>query len=153
MLLKWIFVILHVITGAAWFGLGLRLAAQARLAATAPGGGLLATDGQRTVRFMGAFLVLTLVFSLIAFFAGGGFSVYGPQYHTSITLLLIMIGLHYLLVRPAWNKLTTATGQQPVATDVAESSRKRVAIATGIGHLLWLTILVLMFWKYIGPLL
>ena len=30
MLLKWTFVVLHIITAAAWFGLGLRLAGQAR---------------------------------------------------------------------------------------------------------------------------
>lgn len=145
LLLKNVAVLLHVITAAAWFGLGLRLAAQARTVASAEPSvaAALGSDGARTVSMMGLFSVLTLVFALVAFFAGGGFATYGPEYHTSLLLIVVLVGLQYGLIRPSWDKL--------VAGDT--SARGRVAMGTGIGHLLWLVILVLMFWpQYFAPL-
>ena len=90
--LKWLFVILHVITASAWFGLGLLLPRQARsvIETVAPDGPL-ATFTDRSVFLMNIFAVLTLVFGLIALFAGGGFEVYGWPYHTSITLILLLV--------------------------------------------------------------
>jgi hypothetical protein len=145
LIVKWILVILHTITAAAWFGLGLRLAGQARTVAEghAP---TLAKDAGRSVWLMNVFIVLTLLFSGAAFLVGGGFAGYGPAYHTSLLLILVLTGLQLFLIRPAWNALAGG-GSDP------ESARKRVAIGTGIGHLTWLVILVLMFWKYLGPLL
>lgn len=146
-LLKYILVILHIITAAAWFGLGLRLSGRARLV-TGMGESeakTLLNDTQRSVYLMNVFIVLTLVFSLSAFFVGGGFAVYGPAYHTSLTLIVLMVLVQFLLIRPGWNGLQTALAG-PDATGAADSFRKRVAMGTGIGHLLWLTILVLMFW-------
>ena len=91
------------------------------------------------------FIVLTLVFAVSAFVVGGlvggsnPFSFYGPQYHTSLLLILVLTGLQFFVIRPGWNGLTG--GGDP------ESARKRVAIGTGVGHLVWLVILVLMFWN------
>lgn len=146
--LKWILVILHTITAAAWFGLGLRLAGQARTVASTEGGGaqVLAKDAGRSVQLMNVFIILTLLFSVASFLVGGGFAGYGPQYHTSLLLILVLTGLQLFLIRPAWNVLAGGDGD-------LESARKRVAIGTGIGHLTWLVILVLMFWKYLGPTL
>lgn len=144
LILKWILVILHIITAAAWFGLGLRLAGQARTVAegNAPA---LAEDAGRSVQLMNVFILLTLLFSVGAFLVGGGFAGYGPQYHTSLLLILVLTGLQLFLIRPAWNALAGGDGD-------LERARKRVAIGTGIGHLTWLVILVLMFWKYFAPL-
>ena len=147
LVLKWILVILHVITAAAWFGLGLRLAGQARTVVeeNAPA---LATDAGRSVWWMNVFVVLTLVFSVAAFLIGGGFAGYGPAYHTSLLLMLVLTGLQFFVIRPGWNGLTSGGSDDDI-----ESARKRVAIGTGIGHLTWLVVLVLMFWQYLGPLL
>ena len=143
--LKWILVILHVATAAAWFGLGLRLAGQARTVAEG-GAQVLAEDGARTVRLMNVFIVLTLIFALGAFLVGGGFASYGPQYHTSLLLILVLTGLQFFVIRPGWKGLTGGPA------DDVESARKRVAIGTGIGHLTWFVILVLMFWHRFSPL-
>lgn len=145
LILKWIFVVLHIITAAAWFGLALRLAGQARTVAKG-GAQALAEDVGRSVRLMGIFIVLTLVFAVGAFLAGGAFATYGPQYHTSLLLILVLVGLQFFLIRPGWQALVKESGDP-------ESARKRVAIGTGIGHLTWLVLLVLMFWKDFGPLL
>lgn len=140
MLLLYVFVILHIVTAAAWFGLALPLSRRGRLvAAGGPAAAPLAEEGNRTVTMLGVFAVLTFVFGLVALFLGGGFGAYGPQYHTSMLLILILIGVHYGLVRPGWNALRAGDA----------GGQKRVAMGTGIGHLLWLVILVLMFWTYL----
>jgi hypothetical protein len=146
--LKHIFVILHIVTAAAWFGLGLRLSAKARNALTQEPtvATALIDDTQRTVRFMSIFIGLTLVFSLVAFFLGGGFARYGPQYHTSLLLIVILTGLQVAVIAPAWKGLHGAIAGTTDASS-ADSYRKRIAISVGVGHLLWFVTLVLMFWN------
>ncbi len=147
--LKNVFVLLHILTAAAWFGLGLRLAAQARRALTLEpkAAQALLEEGAASVRQMGVFLVATLLFGLGALFAGGGFGVYGAPYHTSLLLLLVLIGLQWGMLRPAWRSLQQALGSHASDVPQAERSRKRVALVTGLGHLLWVIILVLMYWN------
>ena len=140
--LKWILVILHIITAAAWFGLGLRLAGQARTVVEKGLRGL-ADDAARSVRLMNIFVVLTFVFAAGAFFVGGGFGAYGPQYHTSLLLIVVLVGLQFFVIRPGWAGLRNGLSEGEAS---AESARKRVAMGVGIGHLIWLVLLVLMFW-------
>lgn len=141
--LHWILVVLHIITAAAWFGLGLRLGVQARVVA---GGGAaaLAKDAGRSVRFMNIFIVLTLVFALGALLTASGTVLRQWQYHVSLLLILVLNGIQFLAIRPGWKNLT--------GDGDPESARKRVAIGTGIGHFTWLVILVLMFWTEFSTL-
>ncbi|PQJ33798.1 hypothetical protein BSZ35_03545 [Salinibacter sp. 10B] len=145
MLLKWILVILHIITAAAWFGLGLRLTGQARTVLEKDGDAqrALADDGQRSVWLMTIFIVLTLVFSISAFIAGGHFDTYGPVYHSAVTLIVLLTLVQLFVIRPGWNALQSAV--DAADRDALESAKSRVAIGTGVGHLLWLVLLVLMF--------
>lgn len=147
MLLKWIFVVLHIITAAAWFGLGLRLAAQARTVLTLDGEAraAVAEEGQQSVRLMNLFIVLTLLFSVGAFIAGGHFNYYGPAYHSALTLIVLLTLDQLVVVRPAWSTLRDHSTGNDVSTDAAQSAKTRVAIGTGVGHLLWLVLLGLMF--------
>ncbi len=143
--LKLVLTLLHIITAAAWFGMGLRLAAQARLVLKLdrPAALALADDTGRTVRFMGFFIVLTLVFAFATFVVGSiGPVRYGGQYHTAMTLIVVLVAIQYFLVQPGWKKLR---GAVEAGTD-AEAFRKRVAMGVGMGHLLWFVLLVLMFW-------
>lgn len=139
-MLKNVLVLLHVITAVSWFGLALVLGAVARKALESPDSAL-RDVGSKVEGMMGMFTVLTFVLGLGALFAGGGFGAYGPIYHTSILLLLILILVQYFVIRPAWKSIA---GQASEAT----ASRKKLAMGTGIGHLLWLTLLVLMFWNH-----
>ena len=141
--------ILHVACFAAWFGLGLGLTRQSRtvLAADPAVGVVLATDGARAVKLMTLFVGLGYVFALIAFFTNPkfvslGMAGYDWPYHTAITLGLLLVVVQFLLVRPGWNRLQAAVGAPE-----AESARKRLAMGLGIGHALWLGLLVLMFWN------
>ena len=108
-LLHQIFVFLHVVSAAAWFGMGLRLATQARtvLSLERDAALALADDVARTVRFMGIFIVLTLVFAFGVLGLGGGYP--GQfQYHTASLLIVILIVVQWALVQPAWKKLRAA---------------------------------------------
>ena len=138
-----LFILLHIITAAAWFGMGLRLATQARsvLSLERSAALALADDVGRTVYFMGIFIALTAVFAFGALGLGGGY----PglfQYHLASLLIVVLIAVQFVLVRPAWRKLKAAvdTGAE------GEAFRKRVAMSVGIGHLLWFVMIVLMFW-------
>lgn len=147
--LKWTLVILHIITAAAWFGLGLRITGQARAVVEAGpnAGGALADATGRSIGLMNVFAALTFVLGLAALFAGGGFGVYGWPYHTSITLVLLLVGAQFVLIRGSWKKLTAVLGSD---RDAAQSAAKRLAAGTGIGHLLWLITLVLMYMRHMG---
>jgi hypothetical protein len=136
-------VLLHVLFLGAWFGLGLRLAAQGRTASAAEpaAGAALAADGGRVVALMGAFVVLGYAAALVAFFANGGFAAYTWPYHTAIGLGAVLVAVHWLLVRPAWARLRATVGGAEAA-----AARGRVAMAVGVGHLTWFALLVLMFW-------
>jgi hypothetical protein len=147
MLLKWILVILHIITAAAWFGLGLRLAGQARTVLSLDGRAraTLAEDGQQSVRLMNIFILLTLLFSIGAFIAGGHFDRYGPAYHTALTLIVLLTLDQLVVIRPAWATLQAYATGEDTSEDTAQSAKSRVAIGTGVGHLIWLVLLGLMF--------
>ena len=134
-------VVLHVITAAAYFGLGLTLTRQARLVASGEGGAALDGLGRKTVSLMTIFAGLTLVFAVTALLLGGGFGAYNTQFHHSLTLLLIILAVHFFVVRTGWNQL---------ATDPAKG-KKKVAAGMGIAHLLWLAILILMFLHRLVP--
>ncbi len=143
LLLKNILVILHITTAAAWFGLALPVARRARVVAEgAPGAAGLAEEGTRIIKLLGVFSVLTLVFAFGAFSVGiavGGSGTYGWPYHTALLLLLGLIGVQFGILRPAWAALRRG-----------EAAAGRVAMGVGIGHTLWLVILVLMFWRQLS---
>lgn len=143
MTLKVVAVILHILTAAAFFGLGLLLPRQARVFATT-GATVLGEQGERAARLMTLFAVLTVAFSLIAFFTPpGGFAVYGFEFHTSLLLILILLGVHLALVHRGWSLLRVAVA---AGRDGRKAARE-IAMGVGITHLLWLVILVLMFWS------
>jgi len=144
-------ILLHIITAAAWFGLGLRLAGRARSALEKSGAArrTLAEDGARSVGLMNLFVVLTLVFSLGAFVVGGHFAAYGPAYHSAVTLVIVLTLVQLFVIRPGWNALRDSVAAEGGDPEAAESGRKRVVIGTGVGHLLWFVLLVLMFWDRI----
>jgi len=149
---KYVFVVLHIVTAAAFFGIGLSQARQAR-AFAASRLDLLGEQGARSAMLMTVFAVLTVAFAFAAFYIGnthayqaGGaerpFSFYGSEYHWSLMLLLGLIAVHVLLVQRGWAQLRNA-----VATGgLLDGPRKRIAAGSGVSHLLWLVILVLMFW-------
>ncbi len=133
-------VLLHILLVTVWFGMSLRLQFQARALASGEVGHteLLRTAGTRTVQVMSVAAIVFYALAVANFFVGGGFSAYGPVYHTSLLLGLALVLVQVLMVQPAWGRLA---GGQP-------DQAKRVSMSIGIGHGLWAVLLVLMFF---GP--
>jgi hypothetical protein len=142
-------VFIHILAAAAWFGLGLRLAGQARRAIQIQrsAGLMLTEEAFQTERMMSIFLIVTVVFSLIAFFGNGGFVRYGPLYHTSILLIVVLLGIQFLMLRPGWDGIRRALAGEAAKIGEVEGFRKRVAMGIGIGHLIWVILLLLMLWE------
>lgn len=128
-------VVLHALVAIVWFGLSLRLQFQASLAADASVPRDAWAAGTRTVTAMTVAAVVFYALAVGAFFTGGGFSAYTPGFHVALTLGLVLVLLQVLLLQPAWTRLA----------DGALDARKRVSMALGISHALWLLLFVLMF--------
>lgn len=141
-MIRGLFVILHVITAAGWFGLALLMTSISRKAAGTADAAL-RDVGSKAVGMMTLFIVLTFLFGLIAFLMGGGFAVYGPNFHTSLLLILILVLIQYFMIRRGWLALSGEA-------DVQAAARKKLAMGIGIGHLIWLVVLVLMLSRYLG---
>jgi hypothetical protein len=143
-------ILLHVLTASAWFGLSMRLGSQAKLAAT--GQLAVAVDGLRTVSLMGVMLIATFVFSMALLMVGNGYP--GQmQYHAASLLIVVLLGVQFALLRPAWKRLRTAveTGSKNTESETngneASTHARKISMYAGIGHLFWLILLVLMFWN------
>ena len=133
-------VLLHIVTAAAWFGLSLRLGPQARLAAS--GATAVVEDGQHTIRLLNLFMLLTFVFSMGALLLGGGYP--GQiQYHIASALIVVLLAFQYFLIRPAWGRLVRLAA----AGESAIPAASRIGMYAGLGHLMWLILMVLMFWN------
>lgn len=139
-MLKNLFVLLHIITAAGWFGLALGFGSIARRAAAETGAALVA-EGTKSVKLMNVFAVLTFAFGLLAFLLGGGFAVYGPNFHTSLLLILILVVVQYAMIGAGWKLISGRTDNGS-----SGKARKRVSAGIGIGHLIWLVVLILMLW-------
>ena len=129
----------HVLFAAAWFGLSLSLPSLSRAAQKAG-----AAEGGPVMASMNGSIVLFYLAAVANWVLGRrlGFEAQYDHwaYHTSLTLGLILVAVHFLLIRPGWNRLVRGAG-----TPAAESGRKRLSMGLGIGHLVWLTIFVLMY--------
>ena len=126
---------LHVLFAAAWFGLGLALPALAR--SVTSGGDPSSAD--KTLGAMNVSAVLFYAFAMANFILGSGLGFqYGWPYHFSLTLGLILVAVQFALIRPGWARFAQG-GER------AESGRKKMAMGLGIGHLVWLTMFVLMY--------
>lgn len=130
-----VLVLLHALVAIIWFAFSLRLQVQAGLAADASVPRAAWEGGGRTVSLMTVFAVVYYALAVGAFFTGGGFAAYSPVYHTALLLGLALVLVQVLMLQPAWSKLAAGDG----------AARKKVAMALGIAHALWLVQFVLMF--------
>lgn len=142
MIIKILLLILHILTAAAWFGLSIRLGSQAKFAAT--GQHSVAVDGTRTLSLMSIMLISLFVFSMALLIIGGGYPDM-VQYHIAATLIIFLLIIQFVFLRPAWNKLVIEV--EAPQTGRASLYARRISIFAGTGHLLWVTLLILMFWN------
>ncbi len=138
-LLHTLTIALHVLFAAAWFGMAAAVPSLAR-SAMRPG----EAEGSRVMTAMSGSVVLFYVFAVANWLLGrqlGFVEQYNHwAYHTSLTLGLVLVLVHFLLIRTGWNKLVNGAG-----TPEAEAGRKRLAAGLGVGNLVWIVIFVLMY--------
>lgn len=133
-----VLVLLHALVAILWLAYSVRLQLQVRLVADPGLPTSLAETGGRTVQIMSVLAIVFYALAVGAFFYGGGFAVYGPVFHTSLLLGLVLVLVQVLVVQPAWARFAGGDA----------ASRKRVAMGLGVGHAVWLLLFVLMFF---GP--
>ena len=134
--------VLHVACAAAWFGLSLHLPGLSRavVSSDVPIGEALAKSGAKTIRLMDFFVLLLYAFAVLTIIAGPGFGGIGWPFHFALSLGLVLILVQVFLIRRNWAALQSA-----VSGGDAVAARKKVAMSLGIGHLIWIALLVLMF--------
>lgn len=137
--------ILHILSAALWFGAGIRQTAQIRAAvdAGAEAGSVLAGEIDSIRRIVLYAMAGTLLFSVVTLVARGGFAAYGPRFHISLGLVLVMALVEAFLIQPVWKNVRASLvgdGEEEL------SSSGRIAMYVGINHFLWLVVLVLMVW-------
>lgn len=130
---------LHVLLAASWFGLSLSLPSLAR-AVTSPD----AARGEKVMSAMSGSVALFYVFAVANWVVGRrlGFEIQYNHwaYHTSLTLGLILVLVHFILIRRAWIRYVAHAG-----TPEADAARKKLSMGLGIGHMVWLALFVLMY--------
>ena len=138
LLLKGLLVVLHILVAVGWMALSTRLQTLARIAELPQA----RAAGDATVRGMTVMALLLPLLGLGAMFAGGGFAAYGPVYHMSVTLALVLAGVQLFGINRVWKGLA------------ADGRPAKMAMWMGLAHLTWLVILVLMLWpQYLRPAL
>ncbi len=137
-----VLVLLHTLVAVVWIAFSLRLQVQAGLAADGSVPRAAWEGGGKTVSLMTILAVVYYALAVGAFFTGGGFGGYTPVYHTALMLGLAFVLVQVLMLQPAWSRLASG--------DLA--ARKKIAVALGIAHALWLVQFALMFFgRHWGP--
>lgn len=142
--------LVHILSMSVWFASGLFVAGDVRrtLARGKPHTELLTG---RLVRVVNASMIaglLTLGTGMGLIFANGGFKGVGPQIHAGLGLSLVAFTVLLTLIRPAVVDLDRII-EKGDGRDVRSVTRK-IAIATGIDHLLKLVVMTLMVVKFNG---
>lgn len=144
-----ILLILHISCAALLFGGGIGIVRNLKSAFNAGKAAFtVATlDAIKRGKIMGAASLGTLATGLGLIFAVGGFKAIPVTIHIALTLMLVAVGVNSVLIRPNTMKLVKF-GEADVPDSVAvHASIKKLAMGTGILHLIWITILILMVAK------
>lgn len=135
--LKAFLVFFHILLAFVWFGLSLRLQSLVKMVQHLDA----KSEGDDSAMAMSVSAVLLPFAGLGAMLVDPrGIAGFGPEYHTSVTLGLVLAAVQIFGIHRTWRGLP-------------ESGRARkMPMWMGIAHLLWLIILILMLWpQYIAP--
>lgn len=106
----------------------------------------LATGGAaRQSRIVAMSSIVTLASGLGLIFMAGGFGAVPLNFHIALAIMLGAIVVSSVTVGPSVMKLSGLALAENVDKDASLKLIKRIAMGTGILHLLWLIMLTLMF--------
>ena len=137
---------LHIALAAVLFGGPLGLSRNLKAAAAAGSQALVvaATDARIRSMVAGISSILLLTTGVALIFVRGGFAAVPKSYHMSMTLMLVLVGVVWVVLRPACVALSAQAASEPVDDVLAVKLIKKVAMATGIMQLIWSVLLLLM---------
>lgn len=140
----------HILCTAIWFGAGLPLARDVRrtIERGRPHTDLLIDRVTRQGRTAAIFGILTLVSGLSLIFNMGGFGNVRKVIHAGFGLTLLSFAVGLALSMPTWRRIATLLRREDGAMDETRRLAKRFAMFTGIEHLLWVVVLVLMVFRF-----
>lgn len=102
-------------------------------------------DAAKRGRLMGMSSIATLATGLSLIFMAGGFAVVPLNFHIALGIMLGAIGISAVIVRPSVTKLASLALAEKLDKGASLKLIQRLAMGTGILHLLWLVTLTLMF--------
>lgn len=82
----------------------------------------------------------------MAFAYPDGFGALSPRFHVALLLSLLWLALALLVARPSMRRIADAIHGHG-ALEPGRKFAKRVGMATGLEHLLFVTVVVLMLWR------
>lgn len=149
MSLHLILVVLHIVFAAAWFAAPLALTSMLR-SALPHGREAFGSVAKVATRFgiVGAIgNAGTIALGIALIFVRGGFASVPPTYHAALTLAVIGAGLGLGIQKPAGSSLVEDAQREDWNAEQATATIEKLSRGVAIQHALWLTILVLMYWK------
>lgn len=138
--------VIHILFAAVWFGSGLTIAsdAKAALAARENGGELLMEKATKAFQRSFAGLILTFGSGFGLIFAMGGFKVVHKNVHMVMALTLLAVLLRAALAAPALARVRKGVSGSEEDAAEADAAKRKLAMALGIEHLLFLVGLAMM---------
>lgn len=104
-----------------------------------------ARDGARRAAIASGGSLIVLLTGIALIFTVGGFARAPINFHMALGIMLVALVVSAVIVRPMGTKLVDLAKAETIDKDAARSLIKRQAMGVGILHLLWLSMLTLMF--------
>lgn len=141
-----VLLVLHISSAALLFGGGLGMVKNLKrsLEAGQATFSVAAQDAARRGSVIGAASLATLATGLGLIFAMGGFKSVPFTIHIALTLMLLAIGVSAALIKPSTARLVQFAQAEALEKEKVGSAIKKIAMGSGILHLIWITNLTLM---------
>lgn len=145
--LRLVVLLVHISAAALLFGGGIGIVRnlKATLELSRDAFKLATADAVRRGNLMGLGSILTLATGLGLMFMAGGFAAVPLNFHMALAIMLGAIVVSSVIVRPSVMKLSGLALAENVDKEACLKLTKRLAMGTGILHLLWFAMLTLMF--------
>lgn len=138
---------LHVLFGAAWFGLAIALSIVSKEAAHSDSRGA-AIAARAIVDSLSAVATVFYGFAVLNVILGSLIgAAYSWPYHLALALGLVLLVAQFALIRPGAIAMRSHLG-----TPLGRAGRSRIGLGLGIGQAAWLGMVLLMYVHRLGTL-
>lgn len=103
-----------------------------------------AADAEKRSKIAGISAIGLLLTGVGLILLKGGFGAVNKSYHAALTLMIVAIVVGIVVNRRAVNGISAAAAADSLDNELARSHIKKLAMGTGIVHLIWAILLGLM---------